>query len=98
MTPVHPIETSGAARRSRDRRPNGWRRGPAFQIPGDDPPANGMSVPALPAPASVLLPALAAARSDPKYAGQASQNFVDTVARAMRTPQRVTGWFLDLTV
>lgn len=98
MTPVHPIETSGAARRSRDRRPNGWRRGPAFQVPGDDPPAGGMSVPALPAPAGALLPALTAGAAEMKYADQARHTFVDTVARATRTPQRVTGWFVDLTV
>lgn len=99
MTPVHPIETSGAAR-SRDRRQSGWRRTPAFQVPDVGPPGDGVTVPALPSAPSL---ALTHAMTDgdvaaPTLGGEATHAFVDSVARVVRTPQRVTGWFVDLIV
>ncbi len=99
MTPVHPIETSGAARRSRDRRQSGWRRGPVFQVPSDEPPANGVRLPMVqPAQSTALVPLSTDSGHELKYASHSSHAFVDTVERAARMPVRVTGWFLDLIV
>jgi hypothetical protein len=99
MTPVHPIETSGTARRPYDRRPNAWRRAPVFQIPGDTPVATDLAVrPAPPAQALALLTQTADEGAGIPSPDQASQTFVDNVTRVMRTPQRITGWFVDLIV
>jgi hypothetical protein len=99
MTPVHPIDTSGAAQ-PRERRQTGWRRPPTtFQIPDDNPPAAPLRVPMIAAPA--ILPAdatTAASGLDQTQADQARHQFVDSVARVVRAPQRITGWFVDLTV
>lgn len=98
MTPVLPIETSGTAHRPRDRRPNGSRRAPVFQLPADAPPASDLAIhtnPPVPNLAAVLLSDDSA---DIPAADQASQTFVDNVTRVMRTPQRITGWFVDLIV
>lgn len=99
MTPVHPIETSGATRRSHDRRPNAWRRAPVFQLPGDAPAASDLAVRTVP-PAQNAAVLVQTADDDISLpsADQASQTFVDNVTRVMRTPQRITGWFVDLIV
>jgi hypothetical protein len=99
MTPVHPIETSGSARRSYERRPNAWRRGPVFQLPGDEPVASDLAVRT--APPVQSLAALTQFTDDGPGVpspDQASQAFVDNVTRVMRSPQRITGWFVDLIV
>lgn len=99
MTPVHPIEISGPARRSRDRRPATWRRAPVFQVPGDEPAADAERLASpLPAHSTALVTIEAERSSEVKYASQASHAFVDNVERVVRTPQRVTGWFVDLSV
>lgn len=101
MTPVHPIDTSGAAQ-PRERRQTGWRRTSTFQVPDDTPPANAVRVPMIAAPA--ILPtetttsATSANGSDQTQADQARHQFVDNVTRVVRAPQRITGWFVDLTV
>lgn len=99
MTPVHPIETSGSARRSHERRPNAWRRAPVFQLPGDAPVATDLPVRAMPPAQNVAVLTQAADEGLGIPApDQASQTFVDNVTRVMRTPQRITGWFVDLIV
>ncbi len=99
MTPVHPIETSGAARRSYERRPNAWRRGPVFQLPGDTPVATDLPIRAVaPAQNLAVLTQTADEGSAVPSSDQASQTFVDNVTRVMRSPQRITGWFIDLIV
>ncbi|HTY69358.1 MAG TPA: hypothetical protein VMH36_22075 [Alphaproteobacteria bacterium] len=99
MTPVHPIETSGGARRSHERRTNAWRRGPVFQLPGDVPAASDLAVHSVPPTQNVAVLAQTAGGSfDATAADQASQAFVDNVSSVMRTPQRITGWFVDLIV
>jgi hypothetical protein len=99
MTPVHPIETSLGARRSHDRRPNAWRRAPVFQLPGDTEVATDLPVPAA-SPVQNVAVLTQSADEGPGIPSpdQASQTFVDNVTRAMRTPQRITGWFVDLIV
>ena len=98
MTPVHPIEISGPARRPRDRRP-GWRRGPVFQVPGDEGAATAERLPSAPSAQGTALVAVAAeSGADGKPVSQATHAFVDNVARVVQTPQRVTGWFVDLIV
>lgn len=99
MTPVHPIETSGGARQSRDRRPSAGRYAAIFRVPGAETASE-------PAPAAALQPlqgtALITVPSDhggeARSAGRASQTFVENVNRLIRAPQRLTGWFVDLTV
>ncbi len=99
MTPVHPIETSGAARRSHERRPNAWRRAPVFQLPNDAPAATDLAVrPAPPAQNLALLTLTADEGPAIPSPDHASQTFVDNVTRVMRSPQRITGWFIDLVV
>lgn len=99
MTPVHPIDTSGAAR-PRDRRQTGWRRSATFQVPDDGPPANGVQVPTIASPQALVSATAAApaAGNDQAYVEPAGHQFADTVARAGRAPQRITGWFVDLIV
>lgn len=99
MTPVHPIETSGGAHRSHERRTNTWRRGPAFQLPDDVPAAGDLAVHAVPPAQNVaVLAQTAGGGRDVSAPDQASQAFVDNVSSVMRTPQRITGWFVDLIV
>ena len=99
MTPVHPIETSEVARRPHDRRPNGVRRAPAFQLPADAPPASDLAIHATPPVSNLAVVMLSADDSvAAPTADEASQAFVDNVTRVMRTPQRITGWFVDLIV
>jgi len=99
MTPVHPIEMSDGARRSHERRTNAWRRGPVFQLPGDAPAASDLAVPtASPAQNVAVLAQTADGGFDVSAPDRASQTFVDNVSSVMRTPQRITGWFIDLIV
>jgi len=99
MTPVLPIETSGASHKSRERRTNAWRRGPVFQLPTDAPAVSDLAVrPTPPAQNVAVLTQTADDDFALPSADQASQTFVDNVTRAMRTPQRITGWFVDLIV
>jgi hypothetical protein len=99
MTPVRPIETSVSARRSYERRPNAWRRGPTFQLPGDEPVASDLTVHAVPPTQNLpILTQSADEGPDVQSPDQASQAFVDNVTRVMRAPQRITGWFIDLIV
>jgi hypothetical protein len=99
MTPVHPIETSGGAHKSYERRPNAWRRGPVFQLPGDGPAAGDLAVRAVPLAQNVAVLAQSAGGGfEASTPDQASQAFVDNVSRVMRTPRRITGWFVDLIV
>lgn len=98
MTPVHPIETSGA---SRDRRQTGWRRSSTFQIPDDGPPANGVRLPMIASPQALVSANAASppgAHDGRASTAQAGQPFTSNVAQALRAPQRVTGWFVDLIV
>ncbi len=99
MTPVHPIETSGGAPRSHERRTNAWRRGPVFQLPDDAPAASDLAVRAVPPAKNIAVLAQSVGGGfDATAPDQASQAFVDNVSSVMRTPQRMTGWFVDLIV
>lgn len=101
MTPVHPIDTSGAAR---DRRQTGWRRSSTFQVPDDSPPANGVRAPMIASPQALVSVTAASpasgrdGRAYSAYAEQTGHQFTTNVAQVVRTPQRVTGWFVDLIV
>lgn len=99
MTPVHPIETSSPARRSRDRRSANGRSRAVFQVPSDEATADAERLASpRPAPSMALVALEAGSRFDVKYANQSSHAFVENVTRALRAPLRVTGWFLDLSV
>lgn len=98
MTPVHPIETSGGARQSRDRRASAGRYAAIFRVPDEtaSEPAPAAAIQPLQGTALITVPSDHGAEARP--AGRASQTFVENVNRLIRAPQRLTGWFVDLTV